>query len=42
MIIIIMLYPCFKNSYHHGVYDPFDSGLNNATYLYLSCLSVIW
>jgi hypothetical protein len=42
LAIICVLYPFLRNTYHHGVFDPFDEGLSNATYLYLVITSKVW
>ena len=42
MTILVVLYPCLRNTYHHGIYDPVDSGLSTTSYLYMSVIEAIW
>lgn len=42
LLIITLLYPCLRNTYHHGVYDPYDQGLSSISHCYLSVVSKLW
>ena len=42
MTILVLLYPYFRTTYHHGIYDPVDSGLSTTSYIYMSVIEAIW
>lgn len=42
LLLIVLLYPCLRSTYHHGIYDPFDSALANLTFAHISCMKWIW
>lgn len=42
LINVVLFYPCLKNTYHHGVYDPLDSGVSNVAVCYVKVLGLIW
>jgi hypothetical protein len=35
LFLMVVLYPCLRNSNHHGTYDPFDIGLCHLAVYYL-------
>lgn len=42
MVLITLLYPCLRNTYHHGVYDPYDIGMSNVSLFYMNVICSIW
>ena len=42
LLLIVLLYPCLRSTYHHGIYDPFDSAMANLTFGHILCMNWIW
>ena len=38
LLIAVCLYPCLRKNYHHGAYDPLDSGFGWIALGYISLL----
>ena len=36
---LVVIYPCCRRGYHHGIYDPFDKAISGVATCYLSMLA---